>query len=193
MDSSERKAIEKALAWRAIIEDPDASELDRRRFREWLASDERNQARYDQACRFWLALQSLPEEAPRAYGRVRSIVGLDKGPRLSWLFERPLLPALGVAAVVLAVLIVAQIDLYPASKIDNANAVVSSTILSTDFGEVRDFTLSDGSVVTLGAKSNVRVDMMTASREVTLERGDAYFAVQSNPSRPFRVRAGIVQ
>jgi transmembrane sensor len=55
-------------------------------------------------------------------------------------------------------------------------------------------TLPDGSQVSLGARSKLTVAYTHAERNVRLESGEAFFAVQKDPSRPFRVHVldGIV-
>jgi transmembrane sensor len=49
--------------------------------------------------------------------------------------------------------------------------------------------LPDGSVVELRDDAHLEVDFSTALRRVTLVRGEAHFAVTSNPARPFIVAA----
>jgi ferric-dicitrate binding protein FerR (iron transport regulator) len=58
-------------------------------------------------------------------------------------------------------------------------------------GELGQLRLSDGTRVTLAAGSTLRhpIEFPSDSREVTLE-GEAYFAVEHDERRPFRVRAG---
>ena len=52
--------------------------------------------------------------------------------------------------------------------------------------------LEDGSVVELKALATVEVQYTRAERRVRLVRGEAYFDVAKNPSRPFRVSANQV-
>ncbi|MEM8984814.1 MAG: FecR domain-containing protein, partial [Pseudomonadota bacterium] len=65
---------------------------------------------------------------------------------------------------------------------------VSIATYDTDVGEIRTITLSDGSEITLGAASAVSVTLAAQRRSVTLDRGEAFFAVSSDPSRPFAVQ-----
>jgi len=53
-------------------------------------------------------------------------------------------------------------------------------------------TLEDGSIVELNGQAKVEVQFTPAERRVRLVRGEAYFAVAKNPSRPFIVSAGAV-
>jgi transmembrane sensor len=64
------------------------------------------------------------------------------------------------------------------------------TIVETRAGEDRDVTLADGSVVSVGARSMLWATLSRERREITLERGEAFFHVAKDPARPFIVRAG---
>jgi transmembrane sensor len=64
------------------------------------------------------------------------------------------------------------------------------TVVETAFGENRDVPLSDGSVVSAGAQSVLWATLTSESREVTLERGEAFFRVAKDPDRPFIVKVG---
>lgn len=58
--------------------------------------------------------------------------------------------------------------------------------LVTGAGESNTVVLSDGSLVRVGPGSRIRVGTGTPDRQVTLE-GRAFFVVESDPERPFRV------
>lgn len=58
--------------------------------------------------------------------------------------------------------------------------------------EVREVRLEDGSTAWLSADSAIALRFDAASREVVLLRGEAFFDVEPDSSRPFRVRAGEV-
>lgn len=61
---------------------------------------------------------------------------------------------------------------------------------STLTGEVKQFTLPDGSQITLGAKSQINAWATTDERHVELINGQAFFKIAKNPQRPFFVDAG---
>ena len=56
-------------------------------------------------------------------------------------------------------------------------------------GELRTFTLADGSRVTLDGDSRITVRLEADGRHIALERGEAYFEVAHDPARPFAVEA----
>ncbi|MFT4090104.1 MAG: FecR family protein [Asticcacaulis sp.] len=57
----------------------------------------------------------------------------------------------------------------------------------TQTGEVRNVTLADGSTVTLGTDTVMKVQFREGERRVRLERGEAFFQVTPDRSRPFVV------
>lgn len=61
---------------------------------------------------------------------------------------------------------------------------------TTRTGEQRTLTLADGSVVTLNTNSRLLVDFSDQNRRVILDRGEAFFDVSKDASRPFTVEAG---
>ena len=64
------------------------------------------------------------------------------------------------------------------------------TIVETRAGENRDVSLADGSTVSVGARSVLWATLSDDAREVTLERGEAFFQVAKDPARPFTVKIG---
>lgn len=60
---------------------------------------------------------------------------------------------------------------------------------STDLGEQRILTLTDGSVVTLNTSSTIKVDFSQQRRNIELIEGEAFFRVAHDPARPFDVTA----
>ena len=63
-------------------------------------------------------------------------------------------------------------------------------LLRTAAAERRIVTLPDGSTITLGPQSAVRVQLGADARRLQLDRGEAMFEVAHDPSRPFTVAAG---
>lgn len=60
----------------------------------------------------------------------------------------------------------------------------------TAAGEFRTIDLEDGSILELNTKSTVEIHFSKDKRELTLIRGEAYFAVEPDKSRPFIVDVG---
>jgi transmembrane sensor len=63
----------------------------------------------------------------------------------------------------------------------------------TGKGQVRDMTLSDGSLVTLDTDSKVEVELLAHERQIALVSGRALFHVAKDKDRPFIVGAGALK
>ena len=89
--------------------------------------------------------------------------------------------AVGTAAGLAAVLIFAVVWLllWP-----------PGTAYSTPIGGLESVPLPDGSAVILNTDTALRVDLTKSERRVTLERGEAFFEVAKDPTRPFVVQVG---
>jgi transmembrane sensor len=61
---------------------------------------------------------------------------------------------------------------------------------STPIGGMSLVPLKDGSKVTLNTASEVRIELTSQERHINLERGEAFFEVAKDPSRPFVVQVG---
>jgi transmembrane sensor len=61
---------------------------------------------------------------------------------------------------------------------------------ATAIGEQRTLRLADGSLLQLNTNSRVQVHFSSTSRDVRLLEGEAFFSVQHDPNRPFRVDSG---
>lgn len=61
---------------------------------------------------------------------------------------------------------------------------------ATEVGGRDTVPLSDGSQVTLNTDSVIRVSLANTERRIDLKRGEAYFEVAPDPTRPFVVNAG---
>lgn len=76
-------------------------------------------------------------------------------------------------------------------------AVVAPRLLArrygTALGEIRRVPMSDGSVAAINTDSELEVAMRGNLRAVRLERGEAWFEVAKDPSRPFVVESGPVR
>ncbi|WEK01849.1 MAG: FecR domain-containing protein [Candidatus Sphingomonas phytovorans] len=69
-------------------------------------------------------------------------------------------------------------------------ALTPAQEFATRAGEMRTIALEDGSQAVLSGESKIRVKLGSDRREVTLARGEAFFIVQHDSTRPFSVTAG---
>lgn len=70
------------------------------------------------------------------------------------------------------------------------NRAPTSSSYATGIAQTRTVTLADGSEITLGADSRIEASLDGQRRDVTLVKGQAFFAVAADPERPFYVAAG---
>lgn len=162
-------------------------ENDRRAFQAWLAQDREHAAVYRNMAAIWKD-RSVTRALEALNAGQRSV----KRYRGRWFF----LPESGVfrsrifiagaaASVVLAIAFV--INSFYATQSPEENA---ANTLTTPLGKIRDIPLADGSVVTLGARSWITVDINDEIRHVSLLAGEAFFDVRRDPGRPFIVDVG---
>ncbi len=166
-----------ASLWLIRIEEDGLDPTGRRAFDAWLSEDPRHAAAYEDMRLTW---NDIPELGP-------GLTGLDGLPGVAPLHERrgrggrPAL-AFGAAAAAAAAAVV--IAVLPAS------GLLTGESYRTGLSEMRIVSLADGSSVTLGPRSAISVRYTAGERRIRLARGEAFFDVVHNPSRPFVVEAG---
>jgi transmembrane sensor len=174
MDNEEKiKAAARDWLLRLSLESP--TEDERARFAAWCAEDSRHAAAYRRFESIWQDAATLEELRPLA---------TLPPPRDAWwrrvrasLMVHPLRWAASASLTIAMVGIGFWFLLTPA-------------YYATGIAEVRDIHLSDGSEITLGARSSLEVAFRRHERRVVLTSGVAFFSVAKNPSRPFIVRVG---
>jgi transmembrane sensor len=138
----------------------------------WLSGDPRRKGALLRA-----QALSMKSEAAQALGsgfdpaafeppRPSRFAGVSRRQALTW-------SGAGAAAASLAALGVAM----PAA----------GSVISTERGEIRLTPLKDGSTVLLNTESRIRIKYSQGERRVTLLKGEAYFSVARDESRPFIV------
>ncbi|MCJ1885918.1 FecR domain-containing protein [Pseudomonas sp. LA21] len=159
-----------ALDWLMLEDDMDAAT--RRRFDAWLAASEGNARAYRRARDAW--------QSPlltTAAARLEQRVAAPARRRSRW---KPLATA---AMLVLAVGAAWQDDLLLRLRADHLTAV----------GERQNLDLADGSRILLNTDTALSSHIDEQQRIARLYRGEAYFDVAHDRSRPFEVEAGPVQ
>lgn len=165
---------EQAEFWFGHIEAGDASQQDIEQFEAWLAQDKRHQDAFKQTAVLCQQIDELAE--------LGQLEPMRKPDNVQRLFHFPKVALSAAAALVIAVLGI--------SMLSNEVPVTDSTHYATAVAESREFTLDDGSLITLGAKSQVTVTFSDEKRQVNMPYGEAYFTVASDSERPFVIQAG---
>lgn len=167
---------ERFEAWLAERPDRGAQVAAFRRAIDELASD----VPVEQREAMWAGIVGAPAAAMPA--RERGRLSLEEPAR-----RRRRVPLLAAAAVVLA----AGAALAVRARHQDRSEVSAERVVTVPRAQQAQFKLPDGTLVLLGGGSALHYpsDFGTAAREVRLE-GEAYFTVEHDARRPFRVRAG---
>ncbi|MET3666191.1 FecR domain-containing protein [Caulobacter sp. 1776] len=147
-------------------------------FQTWLEAAPEHAAAYAAVEAVWLDLEDLPADAPKTAPLAANVVPLR--PRASGPARRGLLMGLGVAAAAAIVVMAVTPRLTGPSYTDYA----------TRRGETRQIALADGSRLTLGGATSLRVRLGRQQRDVILVDGEASFDIAHLENRPFVVAVG---
>lgn len=174
-----------AAWWVARLRADDVSELDREAWRAWMDEDARHRAAYQRIESLWSSLGEFAP-APEIAARIEPAPdGLPtpspRPPAQRAARRRGVRRAWGaVAAIVLAALGMAVWTQW--------TAPVEGEVYRTAIGERRTLLLADGSKLDLDTGSEVTVRFLRDERQITVERGRAFFRVATE-ARPLVVRS----
>lgn len=180
-----KRIDEEAAHWIMRLDDGDASQRELEEFRQWIATSEHHRAAITRLSGLWGGLDTLNSLNDIALSKdVTQSIGQSS---LSRVLRKPS-AALGIAAsiAVLAVGIVFGIAMFDNGQYQNT--------FSTAVGEQQSVKLPDGSTMILNTNSSVNVNYTPQARTIYLKRGEAFFDVASNRSKPFTVETpnGVV-
>lgn len=155
---------------------------ERRLFAEWLSEDPAHPAAYREAEQFWRALDGLSADDIHTWDRFLPQESADTS-------TPPFLPWRRYTALAASVLLVVAIGAWAAL------AWLPVGDYRTAVGEQRTVALSDGSTVQLNTDTALSITMTDDARRLTLHRGEAFFTVAPDSSRPFEVTAdhGVIR
>lgn len=164
MDSTETDPIFlEALNWFAVLQDAKVSASDKEAFNTWINACPENSAAYARAQALWAKFDIVKPE----YDRLKRQKALTRRSVMLGLC------GIGIAGGALWAL-----------------RFANSVEYQTDIAETKVIHLDDGSAVELGSYSSLSVDYTDGKRRLILNRGQAFFTVASDMSRPFIVEAG---
>ena len=153
---------------------------DEQAFEDWLKQDPRHRALYAQAHGVWGAAARMGHLRDEE-GAVRDVtpIGADVAPQRR---RRNVVAAIGGLAAALALVVIGSSFLLtgPTDRFEEP-------YFATATAEIREVALDDGTVVTLGAESQIDVRFSEGRRDVALVSGEAFFDVAKDPDRPFFV------
>lgn len=165
--TDEDKAIaEEAARWFTLHCDGALKSAEKGAFETWRCADPRHAEAYASVSRTFDAIKAMPH-----------LAALAPAPPARRLHRF----ALPVALAAAALFAVALLPLLLRSPTEAHR---------TEIAQLENLTLSDGTVVTIGAASEIDVRFTAGERRVRLTRGEAFFEVTHDPARPFFVEAG---
>ena len=172
-------AIRETAARWIVQRDRGLSAAESIEFELWLAADERHALAIQCADTAWAVLDRIPDDVARS--------ARAKPPRRLaryWLAVGGLAAALAVAAF---------FGWQQRGEGARHQRQITTENIAHDVSRVRVMTLPDGSTVQLNVGSEIIEAFTPAERRVLIVRGEAYFTVTKDASRPFVVRAGTVE
>ena len=184
--SAEQKILETAYDWQARMAGDELTDHEKRTLHVWLDANDAHRQAFERARLLWDRVGDIDKAAypPEFFAALEPSVSVPSSPTTWAVIARILKNArtVGIAGGALAT---ATVLLFIFTVLPQP----APTIYQTKVSELRDVTLADGSVITLGAKSKLSATMEKRRRAVVLLAGEAYFNVAFNPSSPFVVEA----
>lgn len=169
--------LEEAMDWLIRLREAPDAYLDRQAFENWINTSSAHRKAWEQACRTWQLLgETSPEDVrsgalpSRSAGEAQSAYRKTAG-------------RIGLAVAACLLLTLASPYITRHLKAD----------LLTQAAERLTVSLEDGTRVELAPATAVDTDFSRTSRSVTLLRGEAFFTVEPDASRPFIVNASGVE
>lgn len=170
--------LEQATQWFLRVRSESAQVENLPELKAWIDNDPLNRLAYQQVAATWSAVGQFSSAPEVMAGRRDALDDAQRAARRRRSAQRRLPRYTTLAASMIVAVVGATAWLYS-----------QRGLYTTDLGERRILTLEDGSVVTLDARSRLRVRYGSDQRTLSLERGQARFDVTKDPARPFRVRA----
>jgi transmembrane sensor len=172
----------RASEWLVLLDSGDATADDRKRFEAWLRESPRHRTALDELEETWGRLTAMGDRA-RVDGNVEPdpdavLKHLD---HIGWARRRPRAAAWAAAAAVVVAAALSALLILPGE---------SQTPYRTDVGERRTVSLPDGSTVDLNTSTELLVEYTDQQRLIAMLRGEVFFDVARDESRPFIVAAG---
>ena len=183
----DERILEQASQWLLKQADKPLPEQEKNEFDNWLAESEAHRNAYRQMQALWQhlpqseALQAHQQSSTRQSSAQQSSTTQaqpgGKKRSSSWLSIDWRAPVLAFS---LLIAVFFGWFLQP-------DPIVETQIYATQVGEINQIELTDGSVITLGGNTQLVVSLQEQQRNVRLHKGEAYFDVAHDKTRPFVV------
>ncbi|MCV6605649.1 MAG: FecR family protein [Porticoccaceae bacterium] len=179
-DMSEQNRIrEQASLWLARLDGENTNHNLHREFEQWLQEDSRHRSVFKELSGVWSKMDILalfqPLLEPEENTPSKPEQNTTHNNKRLWL-------GLATAATLLVTAVILAFPLWQSQK--------EPQMYATAVGEQIEVVLSDNSTVSLNTNSVVEVSYSDNTRQLRLLRGEVFFNVAHDKSRPFIVRAG---
>ncbi|MEM7704535.1 MAG: FecR domain-containing protein [Pseudomonadota bacterium] len=180
--------VDEAMEWLVRCSIDNCSEVDHQKLELWLQRDDAHREAYELADLTWQKLAQLPRSqcSPEWFGIQPPVTPAPdpaliqskkaQGWRRPWAWG-----GASAAALVVVVWLVGAAQIKP-----------GVTLYNTQVAEIKEVMLEDGTLLALGAETTVGVTYTDSRRTVSLDRGEVFFDVASNPKRPFTVSSAAL-
>jgi len=172
-DSNARQIHAEAATWIECRESLTWNDVEKSAFEAWLAASPAHMVAFLRAEDVW-----------HRADRLRALSQFARRPQLSRQSQKKThvrILGFGVVAATLAVVGILAVQFLPSKP---------PTLYTTRVGGHETLVLSDGSRIELNTNTALRVSLAGARRQVWLDRGEAFFDIRHDSSRPFLVIAG---
>ena len=198
-NTQDATVLEQAADYYLALQENTMSGAELKAWQSWFLRSKEHQEAFQRLEALWGALDGLTiddfetseglavkenAEMPANDGSILDLLASDGKPN-----ARPK-PFLGWAQAIAACLAVVAVTAY-LTFVPGEVTGTQARLYETAINKSRVVTLADGSILEIGADSEVAVDYSDDVRHLTLLRGEAVFTVSKNPNRPFVVNAGI--
>lgn len=172
---------EEAAAWIVKLDSGDLNEADREALSDWLAQSNANRREFAELAEVWGLADHLPHFTEIYTPTHDAAPKTPKQRRNGWRAQQ------AIAACAVACCVFFAAFFWLASPAEETPVFVEHR---TAIGEIRDITLSDGSIVSLNTNSHIEVAYSPRKRSIILDSGEAHFKVAKDKERPFSVEVG---
>lgn len=189
---SDSKRFREACDWFVRLrEQPESTDLIAR-WLAWCQCDPRNRQSFEEVRETWVILGPMPaHRGVSAQEDGGPLVPQSSPAALRNPVETVRASLLAIAAAATLAIVVGiswLLILRPFSSLGSAHGSMFTTAPS----EHRSFMLADGSRVEMAGDSKLRAILREHTRDIELQRGEAYFSVAHDKARPFIVHAGAL-
>ena len=163
-----------AVRWMARRLSGEMTDAERQDFDAWLSESDENREAYEAYVIAASSLDAAEEELLTSSfeKELNALAAARDATSIPWRS----IAATGLVAIVASIAFAASFFSTPGPE-----------TFATAYGQSADYTLADGSSVTLNTNSALAVDYSKSKRLVQINKGEALFNVERNPSRPFVV------